>query len=293
MHAGGLDLHRIHPDSARPGPVVASPRRWPPPCRAAPRRRTPSRAAPVPLARPTGWGRGGPACCRWARRTRTAARRASCVYNADPWGGWRWRRRGCGATAGLERGASLAAVWRGMRPAVAAEAFYLDHDPSRLAAYDAAGHDARYAGAALNGAEHLERGAAGAGVAAGRLRRAAGPGECGAAGRIFGFGRYYATDGRRTGPGYAAGVLSVTGAAGQTLGERMGARDGDDGVRRGVGRAGPARGGVDGPRERRRAAVGAVDGGRPRARRWWTRPCWASAWRCPRCAGARWRARTC
>jgi hypothetical protein len=259
LHASGLDLHRIHPDSARPGPLVSLPAGLAPvvPRAAAAVPDTLTRGA-VPSPRPYGLGP------RWTRAlplgtaTADGAAGGFIVYNADPVGRLALAAQGAWGDRGMERGGSFAAVWRGMRPTVAGEAFYLAHDPSELPAYDPTGHDARYAGASL-----LARNAWSVGrrvrewrlgASAGRLQL--GDGDEGS--RVFGFGRFYTTDGRRVGMGYSTGVLSISGAAGQTLGERWG--------RGMVTTAFGAGWGVLGLRAE--ATMGRVSGGAPAWERW-------------------------
>ncbi|WP_420128629.1 hypothetical protein [Longimicrobium sp.] len=221
MHAGGLDLHRIRPDSARPGPVVSLPAALVPavPRVAAAAADTFARG-PVPPA--SGYGLGP----RWTRVLPLGAVNADggsagvMLYNADPVGRLAVAAQGVWGDRGMERGGSLTAVWRGMRPLILGEAFYLDHQPSRLPAYGPTTRDARYAGGALmarnawSAGRRLQEWRLGA--SAGNLELA--DGESG--GRTLAFGRYYAADGRRVGTAYSSGVLMVTGAAGQTQGER-------------------------------------------------------------------------
>lgn len=259
LHAGGLDLHRVHPDSARPGPVVMLPAALAP---AVPRV---AAAAPDTVPRgpvPAAGGYGlGP---RWTRVLPLGAAYADggtagvIVYNADPVGRLALAAQGAWGGPGLERGASLAAVWRGMRPTLAAEAFYLDHAPSRLAAYGRAERDARYAGASLAARNAWS---AGRRVQEWRLGASAGrldPVQGAAGSRLLGFGRYYATDGRRAGAAYSAGVLSVSGAAGQTLGSRWARGLATTAFGAGWGALGL----------RAEATMGRVSGGAPRWERW-------------------------
>jgi hypothetical protein len=223
LHAGGMDLHRIHPDSARPGEVVNLPAALVP---AVPRvaATVPDTFArgPVPTAR--GYGLGP----RWLRvlplggATADGGTAGLLVYNADPVGRLAVAAQGVWGDRGLERGGSLTAVWRGTRPTISGEAFYLAHDPARLPAYDREGRDARYAGASL-----VARNAWSAGrrVQEWRLGASAGNLELldeDSGRRLLAFGRYYATDGRRAGSAYSTGVLMVSGAAGETLGEGWG-----------------------------------------------------------------------
>jgi hypothetical protein len=221
MHAGGMDVHRIHPDSARPGAVVALPETLAPAARrfaAAPVDTLP-RAA-LPPSRPYGTG---------PRRTRLLPFGAQgvdggagglVVYSVDPVGRLALTARGAAGRAGMERGAAVDAVWRGWRPAVSAQAFWMAHDPSRLPGYDAPGLDADYAAAVLSAGNAWSLGRNAQewrlGASAGRLSLE--DGESG--GRTLVFGRYAVSDGRRAGSGYAAAMLALSGAAGSTLGDR-------------------------------------------------------------------------
>lgn len=259
MHAGGLDLHRIHPDSARPGPVVNLPATLVPavPRVAAAAQDTFARG-PVPAAARYGLGP------RWTRVLPLGAANADggfqglLLYNADPVGRLALAAQGVWGDRGMERGGSLAAVWRGMRPMISGEAFYLEHHPSRLPAYDGTGRDARYAGGALMARNAWSAGRRlqewRLGVSAGNLEMADGK----SGGRMLASGRYYATDGRRVGTAYSSGVLMVTGAAGETLGERW-----SRGLVTTVFGAGWGALGV-----RAEAAMGRVSGGAPEWERW-------------------------
>lgn len=223
LHAGGLDLHRVHPDSARPGAVVNLPAALVPAVpRVAPAVPDTFARGPVPAAR--GYGAGP----RWTRVLPLGAANADggtagfIVYNADPVGRLALAAQGAWGERGMERGASLTAVWRGMRPAVSGQGFYLAHDPSRLPTYRRQARDTRYLGGAVMARNAWSAGRRGRewrlGASAGRLEMVGG--QTGS--RMLAFGRLQATDGRRAGGAYSAGVLSVSGAAGQTLGARWG-----------------------------------------------------------------------
>lgn len=220
LHAGGLDLQRIRPDSAHPGPVVSLPATLVP---AVPRvaATVPDTFPRGPVPAADGYGLGP----RWTRVlplgtvTADGGSAGLLVYNADPVGRLALAAQGVWGDRGMERGASLAAVWRGMRPTLSGEAFYLAHDPSRLPAYGGTGRDARYAGGAL-----MARNAWSAGRHVQEWRLGASAGQLDlvdeeSGSRMLGFGRYYAADGRRVGSAYSSGVLMLTAAAGQTLGE--------------------------------------------------------------------------
>jgi len=259
LHAGGLDLHRIHPDSVHPGPLVSLPAALAP---AVPRvaETVPDTLPRGPVPAASGYGLGP----RWTRVLPLGSVHADggsagfIVYNADPVGRLALAAQGAWGDRGMERGGSLATVWRGMRPTLAAEAFYLSHDPSRLAAYDRTVRDAIYAGGAVTARNAWSAGRRvqewRLGASAGRLALA--DGDDG--GRVFGFGRYYATDGRRVGAGYSTGVLSVSGAAGQTVGERWGRGMVTTAFGAGWGALGL----------RAEATLGRVSGGAPQWERW-------------------------
>ncbi|HEX2079326.1 MAG TPA: hypothetical protein VHG08_16490 [Longimicrobium sp.] len=223
LHAGGLDLHRIHPDSARPGPTAALPSSLVPVVpRVAEAVVDTLPRGPVPPSRPYGLGP------RWTRILPLGAASADggaggvIVYNADPVGRLALAAQGAWGERGMERGASFTAVWRGMRHGVTGEAFFLDHQPSRLATYDRPDRDARYAGATLSARNAWSAGRQvqewRLGASAGRIELA---GDV-AGSRTLAFGRYYASDGRRVGMGYSSGVLAVSGAAGRTAGDAWG-----------------------------------------------------------------------
>ncbi|HEX6909440.1 MAG TPA: hypothetical protein VF142_03545 [Longimicrobium sp.] len=220
LHAGGWDVYRIHPDSA-PTPIpVALPAALAPVVR-----QTPPMAADtlpreaLPPSRPYGMGP------RWTRLFPMGAvgmdggAGGVIVHNADPVGRLALAVRGAWGDAGLERGAAAEAAWRGWRPSVTGEAFWIAQDPARLPGYDTPGLDARYGGAVLStgnawsearNAQEWRLGAS-----AGRLSLV--DGDAGA--RTLGFARYAVSDGRRMGSGYANGALTLAGAAGRTHGE--------------------------------------------------------------------------
>ncbi|HEX6036425.1 MAG TPA: hypothetical protein VFZ20_00250, partial [Longimicrobium sp.] len=141
------------------------------------------------------------------------------VHNTDPVGRLAVALRGAWGDAGMERGGSVEAVWRGLRPALTGQAFWKDQAPSRLPGYDAAGLDARYGAAVLSAGNAWSRARQSQewrlGASAGRLDLD--EGDAGA--RTLAFGRYAVADGQRYGTGYATAGLSLAGAAGRTLGE--------------------------------------------------------------------------
>ena len=222
LHAGGWDVHRIHPDSVRPGPVATLPSALAP---AAPRAAVPADTLPraaLPPSRAYGLGP------RWTRILPFGASgidggsSGATLYSGDPVGRLALAARGVWGDRGMERGASLTAVWRGLRPALTGDVFYLAHEPSRLAGYDAPGLDARYAGGALSAGNAWSAGRNtrewGLGVSGGWLDVADGD----AGERMMAFGRYAVSDGRRAGTGYATAGLTLSAAAGRTQGTDWG-----------------------------------------------------------------------
>jgi hypothetical protein len=220
LHAGGWDVHRIHPDSAGPVQLVTLPDTLAPAVQGRPSAAADTLPrAPLPPSRPYGLGP------RWTRIFPMGAVGVDggaggvIVHNADPVGRLALAARGAWGDRGLERGAAATLVWRGWRPALTAEAFWMAHDPSRLAGYDAPGLDARYAGAVLSAGNAWNQGRNAQewrlGASAGRLALE----DADAGARTLGFARYAVSDGRRSGSGYAAGSLAFGGAAGRTGGE--------------------------------------------------------------------------
>jgi hypothetical protein len=221
LHAYGLDLQRVDSATARPGPVVQLP------AELAPAVRRVAQIAPDTLARrPVGpssaygigprWSKALP----WGAASADGATAGAALYNADPIGRLSLLARGGWGNAGTERGASLGGTWRGARPSISAEAFFINHDPSRVGGYANTAFDGDYAGAAVSARNAWNRGRLAqewrAGVSAGRLDRA--DGDAGA--RSFVFGRYAASNGGRSGPFSSSTAFSLSGSAGQTGDER-------------------------------------------------------------------------
>ncbi|HEX6748465.1 MAG TPA: hypothetical protein VF092_14300 [Longimicrobium sp.] len=153
LHARGLDLMRIHPDSGAADPVVALDTTLVP---AVPRvaAAEPDTLRRGPLPTPRAYGLG-------PRRNRilpTAAADADggaggvTLLNGDPVGRLTAMLKVVGGDAGMPRGAALNAVYRRWLPSVGIDAFALRHRPSRL--HDALlapgdSLDADYAGGTL------------------------------------------------------------------------------------------------------------------------------------------------
>lgn len=255
LHAGGLDLRRVHPDSARPGPTVALPPTLAP---AAPRVAVdfpdtlPRAAVEGPFAYGLGPRRtrllpGGTASADGASGTLIAV-------NGDPVGRLTATLRGTLGERGLPRGGSATLTWRGWLPAVGAEAFWMMHDPSRRSpGLVGDSLDAEYRGAAL----HAETPWAGSALRR-RARAGASLGELsleegGSGRRALAYAEYDATLSRAAAGRAFSAAVAVHGAAGETEGE---------GWRRGI-----ARGALrvsSGPLSvRGEATYGRVSGGAP------------------------------
>jgi hypothetical protein len=220
LHAGGWDVYRVHPDSAGPAALPVLPDSLAPAVRWMPAAAVDTLPrAPLPPSRPYGLGP------RWTRvfpmggAGPDGGAGGVIVHNADPVGRLALAARGAWGDRGMERGASITSVWRGWRPALTVEGFWIDHDPSRLPGYDVPGLDAQYAGASLSTGNAWSRARNTqewrVGASAGGLS----PVEGAAGGRTLAFARYAVSDGRRMGAGYADGGLALHGAAGRTLGE--------------------------------------------------------------------------
>ncbi|MBB4636840.1 hypothetical protein FHS01_002861 [Longimicrobium terrae] len=221
LHAYGLDLQRLDSATARPGAIVQLP------ASLAPAVRRVAETAPDTLARAAVGASSaygiGPRWIRvlpWGSATAGTGTAGVALHNADPIGRLSLMARGGWGAEGAERGASAGAVWRGMRPSVAAEAFFINHNPSGLGAYADDGFDADYAGAAASVRNAWNRGRLAqewrAGVSAGRLDQA----EEGASARTLAFGRYAASNSGRRGPLFTSGGLALSGSGGQTADER-------------------------------------------------------------------------
>jgi hypothetical protein len=217
LHAGGWDVHRIHPDSTRTGAVVALPETLAPVAQRA--SDGPVDTLPrveLPPSRPYGMGPRWTRILPFGSTDMDGGSGGVFIHNADPVGRLALGMRGVWGDRGMERGASATTVWRGWRPAVTADVFYQEHAPSRRPAFDDPALDARYAGAALSAgnawsaARNAQEWRIGASY--GLLERTEGDAD----GRALAFGRYAVSDGRRMGSGYATGSLSLFAAAGRT-----------------------------------------------------------------------------
>lgn len=153
LHARGMDLMRISPDSAAPGPVVALDTTLAP---AAPRL---AAAEPDTLPRttvpaPHAYGLG-------PRRFRIlpavsmdadGGTAGVAVLNGDPIGRLTWMARGAYGRAGMPRGAALNLVYRRWLASLGVDVFAMEHQPADLRRnllLHADSLDARYAGVVI------------------------------------------------------------------------------------------------------------------------------------------------
>ena len=219
LHARGLDLNRIHPDSVSPGAVAALPPALAPVAPPAPLAVDTLPRAPLPPARPYGTGPRG---SRWLPAGGASADGGALgvmVASMDPIGRLTAMLR---ATYGLEAhpwGASLGGTWRGWRPSVGGEGFWLRHRPSEGDFPALEVLDADLLGGAL-WAEHAWAGGVGSrslrvGGSAGRLGFREGEGRE----RVMGFAEYGFSGARTRGGASASTGLRFSGAAGRTGGE--------------------------------------------------------------------------
>jgi hypothetical protein len=131
LHAGGLDLRRLHPDSARAGPLVAlSPALTP----VAPPRSTPRDTLPraeLPPPRPYGVGPRGFRLLAGGVQDADGGAVGVLLANGDPIGRLTWMLQASGGERGVPAGAALNAVWRGWPAVLGGDLFAMRHEPSR------------------------------------------------------------------------------------------------------------------------------------------------------------------
>jgi hypothetical protein len=147
----GWDVNRLPPDSGAPGETIRLPFTLAP---AVPPAGT-SRPAfdPVSLApsRAYGLGPDGYLLLPGVSRSADGFGAEALLLRADPVGRLSWLLQGRYGEHGTWKGGSLAATWRGLRPALTADLFFAEHEPSRRAdgPLVAPALDARYTGATL------------------------------------------------------------------------------------------------------------------------------------------------
>ncbi|HEU4455602.1 MAG TPA: hypothetical protein VFR81_21235 [Longimicrobium sp.] len=232
LHAGGMDLMRVHPDSARPGPVVALDAALAP---AAPRV---AAAVPDTLPRtavPPSRGYGlGPRRIRLLPMSsdgQDGGVYGGTLVGTDPIGRFTWLLNGVGGEEGTPRGVSLNLLYRGWRPAVGLDLFSFTHDPSELGpGEDGFTVDQELDASYLGGALSLEYPYAGtpsrwrarAGGSAGSLQLGNGDGDVD---RLLAYAEQGVAFSRSRGRQSISGSLWLHGSAGRT---------GEDDWRRGV-----------------------------------------------------------
>jgi hypothetical protein len=219
LHARGLDLLRIHPDSAAPAALVALPASLAPVAPAPPAAAADTfPVAPLPPSRAYGMGPRTLRVLPLGGYTADGPTAGAALHGSDPVGRLTWSAQAALGDPDAWRGALLRAVWRGWRPALGAEAFTVrqrPHDPEPGVVPGGAGD---FRGVALH-AEHLRQD----GAVRRRARLGASAGQSGRAGGWDGRSlawAEYGLAGAASGAGRAlAGSLSVLGSAGRTAGE--------------------------------------------------------------------------
>jgi hypothetical protein len=217
LHGKGLDLNRVRPDSVALGQALAlapslSPVAPPPP---APGDSLPrSRVSP-----PHEYGIG-------PRRMRVlpagsvevdGAAAGLTLTSSDPVGRLTLMARGLIGGGAEERGASVSAAWRGSRPSLHGDLFWMRRRPSERG-FSPLSLDADYAGGTAFaerawGSGRLRQSLRGGG-SLGRLDR----GDADAGQRGLGFVEYAGSFTRARGAAYTALALSMNGSAGRTEG---------------------------------------------------------------------------
>lgn len=214
LHGKGLDLQRIHPDSTRLRPMPALARMLAPAVAisAVPADSFPRQALPAPRA----YGLG-PRFLTFLPSLSVAREGLSgglALAGTDPIGRFVWTLEGRVGTPGTWRGVGLSALWRGSRPGLLGNAFWIRQHPSDAVNGTAGGG---YAGALMATSYDVDAGAlagsARLGASFGSLDRLA---DDDRAGRSFGFAEL-AVRGRRTGGEQTlVSTIGVHGASGRT-----------------------------------------------------------------------------
>ena len=225
LHAGGMDLMRVHPDSAAAGPVVAlSPALAPAAPRAPDAIPDTLPRTPPPPSRGYGLGPRGYRILPTGDEGPEGGTGGGMLVSTDPVGRLTWILQGLAGEEARERGAALSAVWRGRRPAVGGEAFWMRHQPSEVgnAVLSASLRDldADYRGATLF-AEHAWAGSTvrqrvRAGASYGQLELDFGGGE---GERRLLFAEYAGSASRTRGRQSLGASLFLHASGGETLGE--------------------------------------------------------------------------
>lgn len=222
LHARGLDLMRIRLDGAARGPVVALDTALAPAAPPAAIARDTLPRAPLPPSHAYGLG---PRRMRLLPLAATDANGSSAgvmVMDGDPIGRLTAMLRVVAGQPEMPRGASLGVVYRRFLPAIALDAFRLEHRPSADGAalvVAADSLDARYTGGAISleqpwrgsGIRHRLR----AGASAGSLAL----GDADAVGRTLAFAEAAASLTRNRGTRSLAVSLRLNGTVGRTAGE--------------------------------------------------------------------------
>lgn len=208
MHAGGMDLNRIRPDSAGAAPVIlpatlapVAPRVTEGPPVAIPR-------APVPEPRRYGIGPRVTRVLPMAGQDADGPSAGALISSTDPIGRLALMARAVVSTGDAPEGGSLAATWRGWRPAVTAELFGME-----LPGSPADGARPSYLGATLSAEAPWRTGGAGD-----RLQGGVSGGWLEGEERVLGFAEYATALSRRRAGRIFTARLRMNAAAGSTAG---------------------------------------------------------------------------
>lgn len=220
-HAKGLDLYRVHLDSARADSVVTLASALAPVARIPTVERDTFAASSPPAPHPYGVG---PRRQRLLPAGGIAAEgryTGITLVSADPAGRLGWNLAGAIGDRGTWRGGALQAEWRGLRPTIRGDLFYAEQKPSRQRAGTFAPRalDGEYAGAALGATLYRDFGLRQeryrAGLSAGTLRLD----TLDAAPRQFAFVEVGRTAGVVRGRVVASLGVAANGAVGRTAGD--------------------------------------------------------------------------
>lgn len=218
LHAGGLDLARIHPDSVSISRTVPLPPALAPAAPPAPRAMDTLPRAPLSPSHGYGIGPSRLTALPMVATGADGVTAGAMAVRTDPVGRLTVMARAAGGEAHTPVGGSLAAAWRGWRPSVTGEAWWQRHRPSG-AGWAPAALDAEYLGGAVRAelpwAATRARHRAELGASYGRLDR----GDAGRDGRALAWGEYGVGFTRTDGTAWSQVGLALHGALGRTDGE--------------------------------------------------------------------------
>ena len=157
LHGKGLDLQRIHPDSTRLRPMPALPQTLAPAIATPAVRADSFPRQSLPLPRAYGLGPRYHTFFPSLSVAREGISGGIALAGTDPIGRFIWTLEGRLGTPGAWRGVGWSASWRGSRPALHGNAFWMRQRPSH-AVSETAALDVGYAGGLLATSYDLDRG---------------------------------------------------------------------------------------------------------------------------------------